>query len=117
VNDAFDDAFAFLAAAADVKGCEARITRLKNLSEQVAAEQAKLDLDRAEHTRITGAERAAADERERKLRDREVAVAIAERGLIAREKAIADVRPPRFFDDPNLEPGGRSYSGLTREAS
>jgi hypothetical protein len=42
MTDAFADAFALLAAAADVKGCEARIVKLKKLSEQVAAEQAKL---------------------------------------------------------------------------
>jgi hypothetical protein len=48
MSDAFDDAFALLAAAADVKGFEARITRLKKLSEQVAAEQAQLAADRLE---------------------------------------------------------------------
>ena len=42
MSDAFDDAFALLAAAADVKGFEVRISKLKKLSEQVAAEQAQL---------------------------------------------------------------------------
>jgi hypothetical protein len=116
MSDAFADAFALLAAAADVKGCEARITRFKKLSEQVATEQAQLAVDRAAYERAMADATAASDERERKLRDREVAVAIAERDLAAREKVIADARPPRFSDDPNLEPGGRSHSGLTREA-
>ena len=42
MSDAFADAFGLLAAAADVKGFEARISRLKKLNEQVATDQAQL---------------------------------------------------------------------------
>jgi hypothetical protein len=57
-----------------------------------------------------------AAEREKTLRDREVAVAIKERNIVAREKAIKDAAPPRFTPDPTGAPGTISHSGLAREA-
>jgi hypothetical protein len=102
MSDAFDDAFALLTAAADVKGFEARITRLKKLSEQVAAEQAQVAADRETHHRELAAAEAATNAREARLRDREVKVGIAERDLIAREERVRDARQPRFDHDPNL---------------
>jgi hypothetical protein len=102
MEDVFADAFALLAAAADVKGCEARITRLKKLSEQVAAEQAQLAADREAHARIVAADKAASDERLTRLCDREVKVGLAERDLIAREERVRAARLPRFDHDPNF---------------
>lgn len=116
MSDTFGDAFALLAAAADVKGCKGRIARLKRLGEQTAAAQAKLEADREAHTRTVEADTAAADAREKSLRDREVAVAIAERDLVRREQIIAAAKPPRFTPGSNLNPGEQSYSGLSREA-
>jgi hypothetical protein len=115
MSDAFADAFALLTAAADVKGCEARITKLKKLSEQVAAEQAKLDAE----ARTLGTDKAALDEQTKAVCEREVAVAIAERALRADQQALAADRramAPTPGFDPNLNPGSRSWSGLTREA-
>jgi hypothetical protein len=114
MTDSFTDAFALLAAGADVKGFEARITRLKKLSEQVAAEQAKLDADRVAHARTV----AAVDEREKMLRNREVAVAIAERNLIKDQQALAADRralAPTLGFDPNMGPGSIGPGGITRE--
>jgi uncharacterized protein (DUF3084 family) len=115
--DTFAAALALLAAAADVPGTKAR---LAELAKQIAAAEkahAALTADRETHHRELAAAQAATNAREAKLRDREVKVGIAERDIAAREKVIADARPPRFSYDPNLGPGGRSYSGLTREAS
>jgi DNA repair ATPase RecN len=114
MSDAFTDAFALLAAAADVKGCEARITKLKKLSEQVAAEQSQLDADREVHARTV----AAVDEREKALHGREVAVAIAERNLIKDQQALAADRralAPTLGFDPNMGPGSIGPGGITRE--
>jgi hypothetical protein len=103
---------------ADPDGCAKRVRELQKLGEQVAKAQAKLETERAAHDQTVTADTAAALARETKLRDREVAVAMAQRDVAARERALADARPPRFSDDPNLGPGGRSHSGLTRnEAS
>jgi hypothetical protein len=67
MSDAFDDAFALLAAAADVKGFEVRISKLKKLSEQVAAEQAQLAADRDAHEREVAEAKADLDRRRAKL--------------------------------------------------
>jgi hypothetical protein len=109
MTDVFDDAFALLAAAADVKGFEARIMRLKKLSEQVAAEQAKLDADRAAHARKLEADTAEMDEREQKLRARHLAVSIAEREVNEARERYAAALPPRYPHDPNI------FGTLTRE--
>jgi hypothetical protein len=101
---------------ADPDGCAKRVRDLQKLGDQVAKAQARLETERAAHDQKVMADTAAMDEREQKLRDRHLALSIAERDLAAREKVIADARPPRFAGDPKLEPGGRSHSGLTREA-
>jgi uncharacterized protein YgiM (DUF1202 family) len=106
-----------LAIVSDPAASKKRLSDLERQIETLAKLQTKVDNDRASHERTTAADKASAAEREKTLRDREVSVAIKERNLVAREKAIADARPPRFSDDPNLNPGGRSYSGLSREAA
>jgi hypothetical protein len=108
MSDVFEDAFALLAAAADVKGFEARITRLKKLSEQVAADQATLDTARLEHDRKVAADTAELAEREAALRKRQVAVSIAEREVNERAQRFAADLPPRYHD-PNL------FGTITRE--
>jgi hypothetical protein len=114
MSDAFADAFALLAAAADVKGFEVRISKLKKLSEQVAAEQAKLDAE----ARTLGADKAAVDEQIKAVCEREVAVAIAERALHAGQQALAADRralAPTLGFDPNMGPGSVGPGGITRE--
>jgi hypothetical protein len=100
--ETFADAFALLAAAADVKGCEARITKLKKLSEQVAAAQAKLETERATHDRKVVADTAAMDERELKLRDREIKARLQESNLKEREQRLAAEQPERYPPNPNF---------------
>jgi hypothetical protein len=114
MTDAFADAFALLAAAADVKGFEARISRLKKLSEQVAADQVQLVADRA----AAAADRAAADEREKALRVREAKVILAERALAAGQQQLAADRramAPKFAFDSNFGPGSMGPGGITRD--
>jgi hypothetical protein len=118
MTDASPDTFAavttLIKLVVDAKACAKRLDDLQRLADQVAKAQATLDADRGTHHRELATAEAVTNAREAKLRDREVKVAIAERDLAAREKVIADARPPRFYDDPNLGPGGRSPSGLTR---
>jgi mannose/cellobiose epimerase-like protein (N-acyl-D-glucosamine 2-epimerase family) len=101
-DDVFADAFALLAAAADVKAFEARITKLKKMSEQVAAAEAQLAADREQHSRTV----VAADEQAKTVRDREAKVILAERKLIAGQEALAAERrafaADRYPPDPNL---------------
>jgi hypothetical protein len=114
MSEVFADAFALLAAAADVKGCEARITRLKKLSEQVAAEQAQLDADRAAHARTMAAD----EERAKLVRDREVKLALGERDLRVGQEALAADRralAPRPGFDPNLGCGTMGPGGIVRD--
>ncbi len=87
---------------ADSKATLKRIDQLQKLETEIAKAQAKLDADRAMHDRAVTTATREIDEREAKLRKREVDVAIHERDLAAREKVIADARPPRYPSDPNL---------------
>jgi septal ring factor EnvC (AmiA/AmiB activator) len=112
-DDVFADAFALLAAAADVPGCKAR---LAELAKQIAAAEKalrKLDADTAEHERKVAADTAELAEREAALRKRQVDVMIRENAMAETAK-IRGLSDDRFHLDPNLGPGGRSYSGLTR---
>lgn len=105
----FTAALALLAAAADVPGTKAR---LAELAKQIAAAEralTKLAADTAEHERKTAAETAAMDEREQELRQRHVAVSIAERAVDERAQRYADALPPRYPHDPNI------FGTLTRE--
>jgi hypothetical protein len=110
MSDASHDAYATLtgliALLADSKATAKRIDELRKLEERTAAAQVKLDGDRAEYARTVAIEKSAADEQEKRIRAREVAVAIAERGLVAREQALIaklnESRPPRYPYDPNL---------------
>jgi hypothetical protein len=105
MTDVFTDAFALLAAAADVKGCQTRIARLKELSEQVAAAQAKLDAAQVVHDRTA----TSLDEREARVTERERIVTAWERE--ASERGARE----RYPFDPNLSAGSKSWSGLVRE--
>jgi hypothetical protein len=113
--EAFAAVAGLVALITDAKACGKRLDELKKLGDEVAKSQAKLDTDRAEHERASTTRTREFDEREAKLRDREVKVIIAERNLLERQQEIAAARPPRFSDDPNMGPGGKSWSGLTRE--
>jgi hypothetical protein len=98
---------------ADPDGCAKRMTELRKLGEQVAKSQAKLETERAAHDRKAGADAAELAEREQKLRARAVDLMVRENAMAetARVRGLSD---DRFHLDPNLGPGGRSYSGLTR---
>ncbi len=85
---------------ADSKATLKRIDQLQKFESEIAKEQAKLDADRATHDRAVAAAEAEMIAREAALRKREVEVSIHERDLAAREKVIADARPPRYPSDP-----------------
>jgi hypothetical protein len=104
MSDAFADAFALLAAAADVTGCKAR---LADLAKQIAA-AAKAKMQFETDSAAIAAAQAALDEREARVSERERVVA-------ADEAELREQRPSeRFPLDPNLGVGSRSWSGLTR---
>jgi chromosome segregation ATPase len=102
--DAFERAFTLLAVVADARGCKARLGRLKKLEERTAAAQAKLDADSASFEAI----KAELEAREAAVKDREERVDAAEMALLKAQPA------ERFPLSANLEPGGRSYSGMSR---
>jgi hypothetical protein len=113
MSDVFADAFALLAAAADVKGLEARIMRFKKLSEQVAAEQAQLAADREAHGREVAEAKAELDRRR-------AGIVADEAELRLRREALNIRTPSRssaadFPHDPNFNPGTRSHTGLVRD--
>jgi hypothetical protein len=115
MTDPFDNAFALLAAAADVPGCKARIGELRRQLDEIGKAQARLDADRAS----AAADKAADDTREKALREREIAVAIGERNLSAGLQQLAADRramAPRPGFDPNFGPGSVGPGGITREA-
>jgi alkylation response protein AidB-like acyl-CoA dehydrogenase len=118
MNDA-PDAYAavvdLIALVTDAKASGKRLSELQALEERIAKTQAKLDADRAEHDRVVTTSRAELDERDAKLRKREVDVMIRDNALREAQRILDASKPPRFHDDANLGPGGRSYSGLTRE--
>jgi hypothetical protein len=120
MTDPSPDAFAAVAdlirLIADPDGCAKRIRELQKLGDQLAKAQAKLETERAEHGRKVAADTAELAEREAVVRKREVAVVFAERDVNERAQRFAAELPPRYPHDPNLGPGTRSYSGLTREA-
>jgi hypothetical protein len=116
-DDAFADAFALLAAAADVKGCEARITKLKKLSEQVAAEQSRLATDREAFARECAEAKAALDRRQTRLAEGEVELRLRRDAFDQRESrreaSISSVAD--YPIDPNFRPGTRHPNGMLRE--
>jgi hypothetical protein len=118
MSDAFQDAFALLAAAADVEGFEARITRLRKLSEQVAAEQAQLAADRAAFEREVAETKAALDRRQARLTEGEVELRLRRDAFDQREarNGAAASAEDRFPFHPDFPPGSRSHTGLAREA-
>jgi hypothetical protein len=67
----------------------------------------------AKRIRTMAIEKSAADEQEKRIRAREVSVAIAERNLAEREQSLIvklnESRPPHFPHDPNL------FGSITRE--
>jgi hypothetical protein len=116
MTDAFDDAFALLAAAADPKGFEARITRLKKLSEQVAAEQAQLAADRAAHEREVAETKAAFDRRQARLTEGEVELRLRRDAFDQREgRREASISSAADYPtDPNFAPNTRHPNGMLR---
>jgi hypothetical protein len=115
-DDVFADAFALLGAAANVKEFEARITRLKKLSEQVAAEQVQLAADREAHAREVAEAKAALDRRQTRLTEGEVELRLRRNAFDQREarNGAATSAEDRYPPNPNL-PAGSSWRGLTRE--
>jgi hypothetical protein len=117
MTDTSPDSYATLtgliALLADSKASAKRIDELRKLEERTAAAQVKLDGDRAEYARTMAIEKSAADEQEKRIRAREVSVAIAERNLAEREQSLIvklnESRPPHFPHDPNL------FGSITRE--
>jgi hypothetical protein len=103
--DAFEAAIALLAAAADARGCKARLIKLKKIEERVAVAQAKLDADTGTFEAI----KAGLDAREAAVKDREERVDARENELILKQPK------ERFPLGGNGEPGTRTHSGLTRE--
>jgi hypothetical protein len=114
MSDAFTDAFALLAVAADVPGCKARVAELKKLLDAAAAAQAKLDADSAAHARTMAAD----EERAKLVRDREVKLALGERDLRVGQEVLAAARrelAPRPGFDPNLGCGTIGPGGIVRD--
>jgi hypothetical protein len=110
MTDTSPDAYATLtglvALLADGKATVKRIDELRKLEDRIAAAQAKLDADTAPFE----ATKAALEAREAAVRDREERVDAAEKKWILAQPI------DRFAPSPNLDPGGMSHSGLTREA-
>jgi hypothetical protein len=102
----FERAFTLLAVVADPLGCKARLGELQKQIAAAAKAQAKLDADRETHA----ATAAALEAREAALVTREACAAAAEAEYFKQQPR------ERYPASPNLDPGGRSHSGLTREA-
>jgi hypothetical protein len=102
----FERAFTLLAIISDPSGCKARLAELQKQIAAAAKAQAKLDSEREQHDRKA----AELDAREAALRVREEACAAAEAEYFQQQPR------ERYPASPNLEPGGMSHSGLTREA-
>jgi hypothetical protein len=114
--DTFAAAIALIGMAVDPKACAKRLDDLRTAIEKAETSAAKLAAAQEQHATTVAADKADLDARGAALLKRETAVGIAERDLVRREQALKAAMPPRFADDPNLGPGGRSHSGLTREA-
>jgi septal ring factor EnvC (AmiA/AmiB activator) len=111
--ETFAAALALLAAAADVPGTKARLAELQKKITAAETALTKLAAEIAEHERKVAADTAELAEREQKLRTRAVDLMVRENALAETAK-IRGLSDDRFHLDPNLGPGGRSYSGLTR---
>jgi hypothetical protein len=116
MSDAFADAFALLAAAANPKDFEARITRLKKLSEQVDAEQAQLAADREAHAREVAQTKADLDRRQARLTEGEVELRLRRDAFDKREarREAPTSSAADYPENPNLLPGTQCR-GLVRE--
>jgi hypothetical protein len=108
MTDAFADAFALLAAAADAPGCKSRLVELKKQLDAVEKARTQLEADRA----AVAADKAASGEREKTLREREAKVVLAERILSKGQEELAAARRALApgYQDPNL------FGTITREA-
>jgi peptidoglycan hydrolase CwlO-like protein len=104
--DTFTAVAGLIALVTDAKACSKRLDELRKLGAELAEAQAKLDADRETHA----ASAAALEARETALAPREEACAQAEAEYFQQQPR------ERFPASPNLDPGGRSHSGLTREA-
>jgi hypothetical protein len=108
-TESFTAVASLIALIVDPKACAARLADLQRTIAAAAKAQAELNVERDEFDRRAAAEKAAAVARDTKLRAREAAVEIAERDILARQKNLADARPPRYPFDPNIS------GTLTRE--
>jgi hypothetical protein len=115
-RDTFAAAIALIGLAVDPKATAARLAELRTAIEKAEASTAKLTADREQHAAAVAAAKAELDARRTALAQREVALAAQEGRQAHHDKLIAQWRAEHgFVPDPNLGPGGRSHSGLTRE--
>jgi hypothetical protein len=109
--DAFATLNALIKLAADPAAHKARVDQLKRAIDKAAAAESKLAARSAAHDQKVAKDHAELEERERKVRKREVDLHAREARLAADqqliEKAKADLRSKHH--DPNL------FGGLTRE--
>jgi hypothetical protein len=115
--DAFKVVTDLIALAGNPAAASKRLGELQAQIDKAEAATAKLAADREQHATAVAAARAELEARGAAVLRRETAVGITERDLVRREQALKAAMPPRFTDDPNLNPGGRTYSGLSREAA
>jgi hypothetical protein len=108
--DAFAALAGLIALIIDAKACATRLAELRKLVDQAEKAQAQLAADRETHAATAAAAAAALEAREAALVTREEACAAAEAEYFQQQPR------ERYPASPNLEPGGRSHSGLTREA-
>jgi hypothetical protein len=103
---AYDTLSGLVALLADTKACAKRIDDLRKLVEQAEKAQAQLAIDRETH-----------DRKAAELEAREAALVTREEVCAAAEAEYFQQQPrERYPASPNLDPGGMSHSGLTREA-
>jgi hypothetical protein len=105
-----------LALVSDAPGCGKRLAELRQALEKTEAATAKLATDREQHATAVAAAKAEHNARAAALVKRETDL-VSREGMCAHQsQLIAKWKAAHSFpNDPNLGPGGRSHSGLTRE--
>jgi septal ring factor EnvC (AmiA/AmiB activator) len=116
MTDAFDDAFAILAAAADVPGCKARIGELKKTLDAIEKAQAQLAADRAAFEHEVAETKAALDRRQARLTEGEVELRLRRNAFDQREarRDAPTSSAADYPENPNLLPGTQCR-GLVRD--
>jgi hypothetical protein len=102
-----------IALAVNPSACKARLAKLQKLLEQTAAAEARLTERSAKHDQKVAQERAELEERERKVRAREVDVAGKQGRIDASWKILEQVKADlrQRYRDPNI----MTDSTLSRE--